>query len=495
MGFYLHGRDRYGGWYILFLKNSIFMTMIQRFFGLFLFSIPVFLLSAQSLWAQNSVLSGGGESASSASGSLSVSFGEVFTDYFESSGSIIGKSGVQHNFEWLYPWMRIKASLKYKNTLNSPLSMVQINLRDHNGSIIANGVTNTQGVAEMGFVKDGVYSIEYTDNRSWGGANGTDALLINRSFTGFNLLNGLYAQAGDINQNLVLTNSDALMVMRRVAGYTSTFPSGDWAYSVNQVQVQRQPGQRDSLMLGEALFAGDVNGSYSPGIINRTAWQTLSNSGKMTPLNENFEWVISAGQNMKLGAATLLLQIPSGLTVNKIWCKQNSNNQQLVFRQEGNLIRLVWFSLDEWVVSQGDDLFVMNVNGMSEGSMLVDMGQSELADPLGNPMNLWKLSTHDLASPKQTTWSALLTPNPVEDHTMINLLMHASGVLELKVIDPMGRVLAHDELTLLKGSHLIPFKYADILNTGHYTLQLLYKCFDPKMGFSEEIKHIKFSKK
>lgn len=467
--------------------------MFQRFLQQFLSLITV-ILSFENAKSQNAVLSGGGESNASAFGSFSVSFGEAFANPFETSVSVLGKSGVQHNFEWLYPWMRLKATINYKNLQNSPLSAIHVSLKDSLGTVIANGTTNSVGLAEFGFVPDGVYSVEYSDNIPWNGVNGTDALLINRSFTGYNLLNGLYSKAGDVNNNLVLSNADALSVMRRVAGYSNAFLINDRIYSVNQIQVQRQAGQVDTAISSEALFAGDVNGSYLPGQISRTEWQTLSTSQKITPSKEEFEWIISAGRTMQMGAATLFLQIPSGLMVTNIWSKQNSNNQHLVFRQEGNLIRLIWFSPDAWSVSQNEELFVLNVVGNAEGPMMVDMKQSELADPVGKPLDNWKLWSYELSQTDQMLWSAFLYPNPIENQSSLNLSLRESGFLYLKVFDYTGRNRLEEELYLTKGSHSIPFKFANNLSTGCYTLQVLFKGSPFGYGIPE-FKQIKFIKR
>ena len=454
---------------------------IATFFGLTAFALGI----SGNVCAQSAVLSGGGDGFNGLGGSLSVSIGESVsgalwaTGYAGQPSFYRGQSGVQQPHEWLFPGLRVKAQLHYLNALHSPLGAVSVQLRNSQGQSVASGTTDPQGTADLGTVADGNYSMVLADTRGWSGVNGTDALLVNRSFTGLAPLSGLYALAGDVNANSVLTNGDALMIMRRVSGHFSTFGlAGDWRYSTNQVQVQRQPGQVEQVVGVDALFAGDVNGSYVPGIAPRSLWMPLVEDGMVASQEGTYEIPLRLTNSMDLGAVTLWLELPQGMEVQNVRCNRPDLNGALVHRQEGSSLGLVWYGLAPWAVKDGEVIFVLEARGKATGSLKVDRAKSELANGWGEVQEAWQWSAPGLRQRGQDQWQITAYPNPFESYMALRLSSPMAGKWQIEVRDLAGRLIWSDfQVTSPSGHHEF-FLETENWSAGAYKAQCRFESLE-----------------
>lgn len=396
------------------------------------------------VFAQTAVLSGGGDGYNGLGGALAVSIGETVSGPFLSSvaGGVAGLAGVQQPIEWQVPGLQLKAHIHYLNAVQSPLSSVLVQLRNSQGQQVAVGTTDAQGTANLGMVMDGNYSLVISDNRAWSGVNGTDALLVNRAYTGLSPLSGLKALAGDVNRNSLLTNSDALLIMRRVSGGLASFgTSADWRYSLSQVQVQRQLHQVEQTVDVDALFAGDVNGSYVPGLAPRSQWTVLENQGMIESKEGLYEIPLSLMSSLDLGAITLSLELPERVQVHGVRCARPEFSGGLVYHQKGRKLTVVWYGLASWMVEEGEDVLILEATGDAEGRIHLDRVQSELANGWGEVHDNWQWSVPYLRKEGLNSWQVLAYPNPFQSSTNFHISWPSAGRWTVEVRDIAGRLI------------------------------------------------------
>ena len=397
------------------------------------------LCAAPGALAQSAMVAGGGHATQSQFGSLSVTLGETVAGDYVGVGTS-SRAGVQQPLELLELGPRVKIQLRYKNTQSSALAGVVVQMKDSLNRVVGTGVTDAQGEVPLGSVREGSYALQFQDSRGWAGVNGTDALLINRAYTGTIPLAGLFAQAAEVSGNRFLNPVDAMLVMRRVAGSLSTFATSDWRYLPDQVQVQPLAVASVQTFLSEGLFAGDVNGSYVPGASQRAAWIELHQNGVMRTKDSEYTLPLSLLQATDLGAATLYLDLPADLEVTGVRCLQKTDQEgPLVYHQEGQRLQLVWFANESWEVKAGDPVFELKLKGRADGMVRLDQTASELADSWGSVHKDWTLSTHRLSEQPLPNGSLKAYPNPFGDRIQIQVQGQVGDLLEWWVTDATGR--------------------------------------------------------
>lgn len=151
----------------------------------------------------------------------------------------------------------LTGSLKYDNTLQSPLAGVTLRLIDSQGNSVGQTVTDAQGLFSLPNIPSGAYTLDWINPLAWSGAGANDALLISRAFSSLTVLTGTKVKAADVNLSQSINSSDALQVSRRFAGLIGSFTAGNWVYSTGSVTLT--PGSNNITV--NALCTGDVNAS------------------------------------------------------------------------------------------------------------------------------------------------------------------------------------------------------------------------------------------
>ena len=74
-------------------------------------------------------------------------------------------------------------------------------------------------------------------------------------------LQGIFLAAADIDGSQYINSIDALAILKRFVGITSSFPVSDWTFEQKTVTIGLT-GQNTIYIKG--LCTGDVNGSWLP---------------------------------------------------------------------------------------------------------------------------------------------------------------------------------------------------------------------------------------
>ena len=403
--------------------------------------LSVLVLISTSLKAQWSAVSAGGNDTVGGY-ILSSSVGELLVDDAAIPGYRL-KFGVQQPLTFPWPGARMKGRAVYATNPNVPLGQVQVLLKQ-NGTVVATTNTTNSGDFDLGTRGSGSYVLEFVSTASWRGVNSTDALVVMRYFSGssLHLLSGIRLLAGDVNRRGIVNPQEALIINRRVVNAINYFNSGDWAFAPTQVQVQF--GDTLVNVPVPALCYGDVNASYFPAPPARLAGDPLLAVGRLEePNSDTWEWPVYLTESKSIGAMTIELLLPEGLSVEDVLVTaksepgSNADPGYLAFKQEGQVLRVSWFGLDALLPRDGEELFRLKVLGNANGPLRL-IPTSELADGMAQPYNSFRLAA---PVPGSGAWQVALYPNPSSDKASIALTLPSSGTVTYTVVDALGRLV------------------------------------------------------
>ena len=154
----------------------------------------------------------------------------------------------------------IFGTLRYANASNTPLNNVTVNLINSNATVVATTATSMSGNYSFGMVANGDYTLQVISPKPWGGVSAADVLAYRKHIANITPLSGIFLASGDVNASGSLTASDVLLISKRIAMVTNSFPAGDWLYDCAPITVNGGGVVEDF----NGLVYGDANGSYTP---------------------------------------------------------------------------------------------------------------------------------------------------------------------------------------------------------------------------------------
>ncbi len=338
----------------------------------------------------------------------------------------------------------INGFVTYDNVLNSPMKNTNVILKQSNVTL-STTLTDVAGSYGFNTLANGTYTLSGSCSKAWGGGNSVDALLMARHFVGLQPLTGLRLLAGDLNGDGVVNAADALLVMRRSVLLVNSFVVGDWIFEKKTAVVNNGNLTVDF----KALCFGDINGSntnipalkVSPSV-------NLETRGSLTISNDKeFELPIRAGQNLALGAASLVIDFPANaIDIVGVKVGGDSKTTNLVYQVLDGKLSIEWYNLEGLVLVDNDILFTLNVkvkdiNAISNLNFTIE-AESQLGDPTANV-----LDQSVLTMPKLQLISGIFSlgnnyPNPFKQFTTINYTIPESGKVSLSVFNLLGEKVA-----------------------------------------------------
>jgi len=172
-------------------------------------------------------------------------------------------TGVLFSFSCLYgSEYQINGTLKYYNQQLSGVDSTWVFLVQ-GGVRIDTTLTGNLGQFTFTDVENGVYTLEFSSLKVWGGINSADVLRIEQhtaKYTPFT--EPVVLLAADVTHDGFVNGTDAHLLLRRTTGRITEFPGDDWVYTLagtggNSVTVS---GSNVSITF-YTLCTGDVNGS------------------------------------------------------------------------------------------------------------------------------------------------------------------------------------------------------------------------------------------
>jgi hypothetical protein len=333
------------------------------------------------------------------------------------------------------PFHSLELLVRYKNASGTPMPGVNIGVSEAKG---APGIytSGTGGWLTIDSLKNMSYDFAVDASAypwGWGGVNATDALIIAKHFSGLSLLSGDFLAVGDVTASNGLNTTDAQRVAYRYA-HGGSFASGDW-YPVSRQLTFFAPENamlKDTL---ELLCFGDVNGSYVPAAPVKASNTFLTTSGTLHPKGEVFELPFSLGESLDVGAISLNITFPAGVSVEGVRFVDGSEAHYAF--NDGQLI-LSWFSVDGISIEAGQPIFYLNLR--SEAGLAVQdirlLEGTELADEEGYRLDIVKMQVPELVWPQE---AINMWPNPATNMLNLWFSLKNEGDVNVEVLNMLGQ--------------------------------------------------------
>ena len=335
----------------------------------------------------------------------------------------------------------VSGTLTYNNTASTLMTNSLVRAKDSTGAIVGSDSTDATGAYSILALPSGTYTLEGATSKPWGGVNASDALAMNRHFSGSVPLVGLRLGAADVNGNGAVNASDALTTNRRFSGGLTSFSVGNWITERPSVLVSGANATQDLKMLSYA----DVNGSYAPSTAARSASSlTLQEGTDQGMVRDGLvRLTLRADRAMELGALSLELPLPAGLEV--VGMESGTTMGHSSWGRRDGIWCYGWFAEEGKQVSENDVLVTvilkadrMNLlegldwNNLSLGSL------SEMVNPWGEVIP----GSLRVASVKNQGHAFRMFPNPAQGRVQWTCSSSQGAASSLVLRDMTGRVVA-----------------------------------------------------
>ena len=335
----------------------------------------------------------------------------------------------------------VSGTLTYNNTASTLMTNSLVRAKDSTGAIVGSDSTDATGAYSILALPSGTYTLEGATSKPWGGVNASDALAMNRHFSGSVPLVGLRLGAADVNGNGAVNASDALTTNRRFSGGLTSFSVGNWITERPSVLVIGANATQDLKMLSYA----DVNGSYAPSTAARSASSlTLQEGTDQGFVRDGLvRLTLRADRAMELGALSLELPLPAGLEV--VGMESGTTMGHSSWGRRDGIWCYGWFAEEGKQVYENEVLLTvvlkadrMNLlegldwNNLSLGSL------SEMVNPWGEVIP----GSLRVASVKNQGHAFRMFPNPAQGRVQWTCSSSQGAASSLVLRDMTGRVVA-----------------------------------------------------
>ncbi|MFN3530725.1 MAG: T9SS type A sorting domain-containing protein [Bacteroidia bacterium] len=359
--------------------------------------------------------------------------------------------------------LMVSGLLYYDNASQSPMSNTLMELYSL-GYFIDAQTTTASGQYMFSNLAEGDYELKPVITKPWGGVNATDALNTARHFSGMITLNPLASLAADVNVSGNINSTDALLIARRYVAQINSFDAGDWAYFTPIFNLSA-PHQ----LVTPVLCYGDVNASYNPSPLRVRNGVALMQEQPLPAALPQRQYPVSMHNNQKLGALSLKLGIPVGMQVLDVISQLPG---EFLWHVEGQVLAISWFSLNEQLMSAGDELFsiVVSNNGATTNWEL--LAEAEMANGWAEVIADAAIRMPAVRASVPAAFDAIVYPNPAAHEAQLKLSLPADARLSYEIYDLTGRLVVRQLPQMqLAGTQVLTLDLQQ-LRSGQYLLRI-----------------------
>jgi len=159
-------------------------------------------------------------------------------------------------------WSRTVSGLvTYDNTASTPMNGTVITLKTQSGTIVETATANTSGNFSI-FAIDGIYVLDGTCSKAWGGLNLQDVINTRKKISNQLTFTSLENKAADVNQTNTVNIQDPIVMRQKIALFPNltTWKIADFVFDAPTITVNGS----NVIQNIKVLAGGDVNNSYTP---------------------------------------------------------------------------------------------------------------------------------------------------------------------------------------------------------------------------------------
>ncbi|MCX6270614.1 MAG: hypothetical protein NTU44_05230 [Bacteroidetes bacterium] len=395
-----------------------------------------------------------------------------YIEFINYTGGFAGEAYDDDNFnriDWTINSFVVSGNLTYNNTSGTPLNNTTVTLYQ---GIQALQYTSTNGAGAFSFneINPGSYQLKASCDKSWGGCNATDALLIMKHFVELAPLSGLKLKAADLDGSGYVNTIDALKDMQRFVGLIETFPVGDWVFDNPEINVIAG----DLTQNFKGLCYGDVDGSYLPPF--KMELPVYQKGDITVQPGLPFEVPVALSETGELGALSLVIRYPAE-NLELIDVKTIRDEENLVFHMENGELRLAWYGKQACEVNAGEAVIYLKmrlITPILESKINLSCGsESEISDFEGNTNRVGLILPRlTIAETENELWINPY-PNPMTHYTYFQYSIPEDGKVWLKVYNVLGELVTElvPGVIQTKGSYSREWKGSNY-PSGNYYYQL-----------------------
>jgi hypothetical protein len=382
------------------------------------------------------------------------------------------------------PGWQLNGTLLYNNSAVTPLDNVKIVLFQ-NTQRLDSVTTNSLGYFQFNQKQNGTYIIKPYTNKPWAGVNSTDAVKIQRHFTGLELLTEpVRLLAGDVNLSNFINTTDAVKVKRRFASLDNSFARGDWTFA-------KPTTGGDTVIVNGAnltqnfygLCVGDVNGSNIPGTGAKSKGLLAleQNTLILAVPDEVVQIPINVPRDVQIGAISMVIGYPDHLM--RIKEVRAPHGTPFYTAGMGNL-RLAWSETQPLMLARGDTMMTLVVQvstqfTTSDRITLSLTNESEIADLHGIVFNdlilnapvLIHKGTNGFNTPPVSETRFVVYPVPNDGIFTASITSSFTQTFDIMIYNKLGQLICEKKEITVSGTRDQQFDLRPLEN-GIYSVIL-----------------------
>jgi hypothetical protein len=159
-------------------------------------------------------------------------------------------------------WSRaITGTVTYDNGASTPMSNTTVNLKTQGGTVVETAPTNASGAFTI-YAIDGVYVLDATSNKTWGGLNLQDVIVTRQKIANLVTFNAIQNKAADVNVTNSVNLQDPIVMRQKIAGINPlpTWKIANYVFETPTVTVSGSNVVQNI----KSLAGGDANKSWTP---------------------------------------------------------------------------------------------------------------------------------------------------------------------------------------------------------------------------------------
>ncbi len=373
-------------------------------------------------------------------------------------------------------------SFRYPNSAHTPLDSTGVIFKQNN--IPLDSIrTGQAGSYVFSNKMNGTYTISATTSKPWSGVNATDALKVQRHFTGIETLTEpVRLQAADVDNNNVINDIDEIKIKRRFVGLINYFEHGDWTFA--------KPTGGDTVIINGShvnqnfygLCVGDVTESNIPGTGSTGAGFLALDQNEIIKAapGEVIEIPVKVSSEVTIGAISLVAAYPNNLMqVNEIKIQQGTP----YYNAGNDGLRMAWSETSPLSLGKDQTMITLVVKISEQFSKndqirLVLGKESEITNSEGiafdtliltSPTVVYKYGDGVEDNMPATKFEVYPVPNNGEFNAAITSADQKT--FSIRIYNQLGQVICEVKDIIVKGKKVLPLEQGNLPN-GIYTVVL-----------------------